>query len=145
LSAVGFAAFDATACEVVRAGALLAAGGGVDASCSGVAADAEESLPYSHAEPIAGTKPKMANAIANNIRFMVSSSFFIVTSTQFALNENTCQQAVHIALGTTCAKIGCRRNDTGTHRRELDVAHATPLYIQLHRESLWRRISVRIP
>jgi hypothetical protein len=47
---------------------------------------------YSHAEPIAGTRPKIANAVAANTRFMVTSSYLIVPTTQFALNENACQQ-----------------------------------------------------
>jgi hypothetical protein len=66
----GFAAFAVSACAVVRAGALLAAGAGVDASCVDGAADAAESSVYSHAEPITGTKPKMINAVAAKTRFM---------------------------------------------------------------------------
>jgi hypothetical protein len=97
LSGVGFAAFGASACAT--AGTLLAGGG--DASCVGGAADAAESSLYSHAEPIAGTRPKMVNAVAVNTRFMVSSPYVIVRTAQFALNENACQQGVRIARGTT--------------------------------------------
>jgi hypothetical protein len=99
LSGVGFDAFGASACATVGAGILVAAGG--DASCAGGAADAAESSLYSHAEPIAGTRPKMVNAVAVNTRFMVSSPYVIVPTAQFALNENACQQGVRIAPETT--------------------------------------------
>jgi hypothetical protein len=59
---------------------------------------------YSHAVPIAGTRPKIANAVAAKTRFMVASSYLIVLTIQFALNENACQQGVRIAPGTTAAE-----------------------------------------
>jgi hypothetical protein len=92
LSDILFAAFGASAFATVGAGTLLAAGGDANPSCAGAAADADESSLYSHAEPIAGTRPKIANAVAANTRFMVTSSYLIVPTTQFALNENACQQ-----------------------------------------------------
>jgi hypothetical protein len=92
LSAILFAAFGASAFAIVGAGTLLAARGDANPSCAGGAADAAESSLYSHAEPIAGTRPKIANAVAANTRFIVTSSYLIVPITQFARNENACQQ-----------------------------------------------------
>jgi hypothetical protein len=91
LSAIGFVAFGARAFATLGAGTLLAAGGDANPSCAGAAADADESSLYSHAEPIAGTRPKIANAVAANTRFMVTSFYLNVSTTQFALNENACQ------------------------------------------------------
>jgi hypothetical protein len=73
LSAIGFAVFGASACAAAGAAILLAAGGDAAPSGAGGAADAAASSLYSHAEPIAGTKPKMANAVVANTRLMVAA------------------------------------------------------------------------
>jgi hypothetical protein len=100
LLAIGFPGFAVSAFATAGAGTLLAAGGDANPSCEDGAADAVESSLYSHAVPIAGIMPKIANAVATNTRFMIASCDLIVPTLQFALNENACQQGMRIAPGT---------------------------------------------
>jgi hypothetical protein len=70
LSPARLACLKSGAFATTGAGALLAAGADVIASCAGVPADADVASLYSHAEPIVGARPNKASAVPIKILFM---------------------------------------------------------------------------